>query len=159
LRSFLGLTLIVLLLVGTTGCIAGTGKYSEERHANFWVGLFHGLISPITLFISLFTGEIDMYEVHNVGWGYDAGFFLGLAIILGGGSRPRKTVRVITGRKKSKRDWDAFGEELGREIQDGIRERFEAKEGAEPDEESWREVARKVEEKVKRKLKDWADKD
>lgn len=159
LRAILGLGLIAVLLVGATGCIAGTGRYTEEHRANFWLGLFHGLIAPITLFISLFTGAIDMYEIHNVGWGYDAGFFLGLVIILGGGCRPKKRLKALTKRCKSKRDWDAFGDELGREIRDGIRERLKGKEGAEPDEEGWREIARKVEEKIRRKLKDWADKD
>jgi hypothetical protein len=159
LRSLLGLLLVVILLVGTTGCIAGTGKYSEEHRANFWVGLFNGLISPITLLISLFTGAISMYEVHNVGWGYNAGFLLGIAIILGGGCRPRKTIRAFSKRSRAKHDWDAFGEELGREIREGIRARFDDAEAAEPDDESWRQIARKVEDKVKRRLKDWAEKD
>jgi hypothetical protein len=56
LRSLLGLTLVVILLVGTAGCMAGTGKYNEERKASLRVGLFNGLISPVTPVILLFAG-------------------------------------------------------------------------------------------------------
>jgi hypothetical protein len=90
-RMLLAVALVALLLVGAVGCVAGTERY-EERKATFWGGLFHGIISPVTLFISLFTGAIDMYEPNNVGWGYDAGFFLGIALVLGGGAGSRKTI-------------------------------------------------------------------
>lgn len=154
-RMFLVVALVALLLVGAVGCIAGTERY-EEKKATFWSGLFHGIISPVTLFISLFTGAIDMYEPNNVGWGYDVGFYLGVVGILGGGAGGRKTVWRLGKSKTARREWESLGEEIVREVRDGLRGRSE---GTEDDEASWREIARKIEEKVKRKLKKWADKD
>jgi hypothetical protein len=34
--------------------------------AGFWLGLWQGLISPITFLISLFTSEVNIYEVQNI---------------------------------------------------------------------------------------------
>ena len=59
---------------------AGTG----EEPAGFWLGLWHGLIMPITFFISLFTDDVNVYEVVNDGNWYDFGFFIGVAIAFGG---------------------------------------------------------------------------
>ena len=33
--------------------------------AGFWLGLWQGLISLITFLISLFTSEVNIYEVQN----------------------------------------------------------------------------------------------
>ena len=54
--------------------------------AGFWPGLWQGLISPITFLISLFTSEVNIYEVQNNGNWYDFGFILGVATALGGGA-------------------------------------------------------------------------
>ena len=159
-RSYLTAALIVTVLLGTAGCIAGDGKYSEEKPANFWSGLFHGVIGPVTLFISLFTGNIDMYEKFNVGWGYDAGFFLGLAIVLGGGASSRRSPCRVFRPKKCESKWDTFGDEIEREVKQGVVEALGSKHGDEGSgDEDCKEVARKVAEKIKRKLKEWAEKD
>jgi hypothetical protein len=50
------------------------------------LGLWQGLISPITFVISLFTSEVNIYEVQNNGNWYDFGFMLGVATALGGGA-------------------------------------------------------------------------
>jgi len=156
-RRILALFLVVLLLVGTAGCVAGSERY-EEGKATFWGGLFHGLISPVTLFITLFTGAIDMYEPNNVGWGYDCGFFLGIAIILGGGCGSRWKAKRLARLKKLERKWDTLGEEIEREVSEGIREVCGSS-GEGTDDESWKDIGRKIEEKIKRKLKEWAEKD
>ena len=49
--------------------------------AGLGTGLWHGLISPVTLIISFFNSEIQMYEVHNTGQLYNLGFFLGMALV------------------------------------------------------------------------------
>lgn len=54
--------------------------------AGFWLGLWHGVIAPVTFVISLFSAEVGIYEVHNTGAWYDGGFVLGLGFIVGGGS-------------------------------------------------------------------------
>ncbi len=50
--------------------------------AGFWRGLWHGVISPITLIASFVTKQnVQMYEVHNNGSLYNLGFFLGILIM------------------------------------------------------------------------------
>ncbi len=58
---------------GATGVVAG-----------ILLGLWHGIISPITLILSFFNHNIQMYEVHNDGGPYNLGFFLGIALLVGG---------------------------------------------------------------------------
>lgn len=53
--------------------------------AGFWLGLWHGVIAPVTFVISLFTDSVNLYEVHNSGNWYDFGFVLGAGILFGGG--------------------------------------------------------------------------
>jgi hypothetical protein len=55
----------------------------------FWMGLWHGLIAPISFVISLFNDDIRMYAVPNIGRWYDFGFLLGLSI-WGGGAAASK---------------------------------------------------------------------
>ncbi len=88
-RAFLfaGLLLLCLLLVG---CAAGPNQLAKTagpqgKAAGFWLGLWHGLIAPVTFIISLFTNTVGMYEVHNNGGWYNFGFLLGMMILLGGG--------------------------------------------------------------------------
>lgn len=53
--------------------------------AGFWLGLWHGVIAPVTFVISLFRDSVSLYEVHNNGNWYDFGFALGAGILFGGG--------------------------------------------------------------------------
>jgi len=78
---FLGLVLLL------TSCAAGPnpGVGSGEDTAGFWLGLWHGIIAPITFVISLFTEQVSLYEVSNNGNWYDFGFILGVMTSLGGG--------------------------------------------------------------------------
>ncbi len=63
--------------------------------AGFWLGLWHGIIAPITFLISLFTDDVNIYEVANDGNWYDFGFVLGAGILFGG--------RGVRSRRHSKR--------------------------------------------------------
>ena len=58
---------------GVTGAVAG-----------ILLGLWHGIISPITLILSFLNHNVQMYEVHNDGAPYNLGFFLGIALLVGG---------------------------------------------------------------------------
>jgi hypothetical protein len=49
--------------------------------ASVVLGLWHGIISPITLIVSFFKPDVTMYEVHNDGSLYNLGFLLGLIIL------------------------------------------------------------------------------
>ncbi len=63
----------------------GTAVAETGQVAGFWHGLWHGIIAPVTFVISLFVDTVNLYEVHNSGNWYDAGFMLGLTVSLGGG--------------------------------------------------------------------------
>lgn len=82
---------ILIVLVVLASCAPGPNsmadKLSEDGEvAGFWMGLWHGVIAPVTFIISLFNKSIEFYEVHNNGGWYSFGFLLGASIILGGGS-------------------------------------------------------------------------
>ncbi len=81
---------LVMLAVTLAACAPGlnpeAGSAPEGRDvAGFWLGLWHGVIAPVTFAISLFTDNVNLYEVHNNGNWYDFGFVLGAGILLGGG--------------------------------------------------------------------------
>jgi hypothetical protein len=81
----------VLLLAGTAlvlaACAAGPNELVDTGPdpAGFWLGLWQGLISPITFIVSLFTTNVSIYEVQNNGNWYDFGFMLGVACAFGSG--------------------------------------------------------------------------
>jgi len=86
-RSYfvLVIALIVLML---SACAAGPNEMVDTGPdpAGFWLGLWQGLISPITFLISLFTPDVNIYEVQNNGNWYDSGFMLGVVMAFGGGA-------------------------------------------------------------------------
>jgi predicted small lipoprotein YifL len=50
--------------------------------AGIGLGLWHGFISPVTMVVSFFNKNVQIYEVHNNGSQYNLGFVLGLAVLL-----------------------------------------------------------------------------
>ncbi|MBC7876379.1 MAG: hypothetical protein H7Y59_04335 [Anaerolineales bacterium] len=80
----------------TPGVNPLVGQPAENgRVAGLGTGLWHGLISVVTLVMSFINPEIQMYEVHNSGPLYNLGFLIGAIVlfaILGfsGGSRRRR---------------------------------------------------------------------
>jgi len=87
--------LVPVLLVAA--CAAGPNDAANagtQQLAGFWLGLWQGLICPITFVVSLFNDQVSMYEVHNNGGWYDFGFLLGVMVIFsGGGAGSRETGR------------------------------------------------------------------
>lgn len=78
------------LLLVLSACAAGPNSAvdvasAEGEVAGFWLGLWQGIIVPITWIISLFSDTVNIYEVHNNGGWYDTGFLLGAGVFLGGG--------------------------------------------------------------------------
>ena len=53
----------------------------QGRVARAVAGLWHGLIVPVTLILSFFDSNVEIYEVHNAGSEYNFGFFLGEAFM------------------------------------------------------------------------------
>ena len=83
------LVVCCLVLLSVSGCTAGPNEFvnspdQQGTVAGVWRGLWHGLISPFTFVISLFSDSVRVYEVHNSGRWYDFGFVIGAAIIFGG---------------------------------------------------------------------------
>ena len=63
---------------------------AKGKTAGFWMGIWHGLISPITFVISLFSRSVRLYEIHNNGSWYNFGFVIGAGLFLSGGILGRK---------------------------------------------------------------------
>ena len=68
---------LALLLSGCAGSNPLLGTPGRHGVAGFWPGLWHGLICPIAFVISIFNSKFSIYEVHNNGAWYNAGFILG----------------------------------------------------------------------------------
>jgi len=49
--------------------------------AGILIGIWHGFISPVTMIVSFFNKNAQMYEVHNDGSQYNLGFLVGIAIV------------------------------------------------------------------------------
>ena len=56
---------------------------ARGRVASAVSGLWHGIIMPVTLVLSFFYPDVQIYEVHNSGAEYNFGFFLGEAFMFG----------------------------------------------------------------------------
>jgi hypothetical protein len=87
-NTWLGCVLLAALVLSS--CAPGPNtvqKTADEqgRIAGFWRGLWHGLISPITFIISVFSRKVNIYEVHNSGSWYNFGFVIGAGLFLQGG--------------------------------------------------------------------------
>lgn len=86
------LVVAAVVLVTVVGCAPGPNELvdtgdEEGDVAGFWLGVWHGIIAPVTFVVSLFSDTVHIYEVHNSGAWYNVGFLLGLAIVFGGGGR------------------------------------------------------------------------
>ena len=94
-KRLLLIFIAILTMLLLAGCVAGTNPTVDipdidGKSAGFWSGLWHGLISWITFIISLFSDNVNVYEVHNSGNWYDFGFMLGVSILFGGGASRAK---------------------------------------------------------------------
>jgi len=90
------LAVLAALLLTLAACAAGpneaTGAGAPDS-AGFWLGLWQGLISPITFLVSLFNENVNIYEVRNNGNWYNFGFMLGVALAFSGPAGSRNAVR------------------------------------------------------------------
>lgn len=130
-----------------TGCAAGDARYAVEAPAGFWVGLWHGFISWVTLIIGIFSDQVRVYEIHNTGGWYDLGFLLGVGI-WGGGSHAYRRKKPTS----SEKEW----EEIASKVERKLATRLRAWAEAEPDED-WADINKKVADKLKRNLRAWAE--
>lgn len=144
-------SVIVLALLVSAGCAAGDVRFADDTPAGFWVGIWHGAISFITLLVGIFTDTVDVYETANTGGWYDFGFLFGVSAIWGGGSSSYYGRRERTRRA---REWN----ELSDRVQHKLKRKIRQWADAEPDDE-WDVVETLAEQKLKRKVRAWADED
>lgn len=93
-----------MLLLGAltlAACAAGPNTIAAAPGAaGFWLGLWHGVISPITFLVSLFNPAVNIYEIHNSGHWYDFGFMVGISAVFSG---PLSTHRAVSTRRAARR--------------------------------------------------------
>ena len=105
MEKILAFVLFTMLLVLTAGCAPGSSIQVTTTDSTFQLsapgpnplinrpdaagrvaragaGLWHGIISPVTLVLSFFNSDMHIYEVHNAGSEYDLGFFLGITFVI-----------------------------------------------------------------------------
>ena len=97
-KSLRWVLIAVVFSVVLAACAAGANEAvdvpsSEGDLAGFWLGLWHGIIVPVTFVISLFTDNVSIYEIHNSGNWYDFGFVIGASTFLGGSGIGAKRAR------------------------------------------------------------------
>ena len=56
---------------------------AEAVPVGFWYGIWHGMITPITFWISLFNPDVAIYAINNNGGWYDFGFLWGIGTSTG----------------------------------------------------------------------------
>ncbi|SEM72533.1 hypothetical protein [Paenibacillus sp. OV219] len=99
-RALFILILLTVTVLTLTGCVPGDGVNNADRPAGFFWGIWHGWIAPISLIIGIFKHHIRVYEAHNIGWWYDAGFYI--AVISGfGGISFRRHKKNSSNKSKS----------------------------------------------------------
>jgi hypothetical protein len=91
LKKYLPGMLIIVAILMIGACTAGPNPATNTAStdgavAGFWLGWWHGVITPITFIISIFEPTVKLYEVHNNGAWYDLGFVLGAGLLFSGGS-------------------------------------------------------------------------
>ncbi len=90
MKKLIVINMLVIMMLTLSACAPDANQYvraeiSSGRVAGFWIGLWHGIISPVTFLVSLFNRNVGIYEVHNTGNWYNFGFMVGVTIIFGGG--------------------------------------------------------------------------
>jgi hypothetical protein len=150
-KLFLFIPFILLL----ASCTAGGDQFTTQSPAGFWYGLWHGVISFISLIIHLFNDNVMVYEKNNTGGWYDFGFLLGVVVVWGGGCHYScKSSK----KKKHDKEWDEIGDKVEKKIMLKLKKWAEDEEGNEPNV-AWDDISEKVEKKLKRKIREWAEKE
>jgi len=153
--SLIKLFLIIFFIQFLSSCTAGNPQFSTDTPAGFWYGLWHGIISVITLIIHLFNDNISVYEIHNSGGWYDFGFLLGVISIWGGSSH---VTCKSNANKQREKEWQDIGNKVELKVMQKLKNWSEENDDT-PSTKEWDEIAEKVEKKLKRKIREWADKD
>jgi hypothetical protein len=89
MKQIFRLTAAISLVAMLTACVAGSGEAAHAASggliSQFVLGVWHGLIGPITLLVEIINAVIPnvlpwhahLYETSAAGAAYDVGFYLG----------------------------------------------------------------------------------
>ena len=77
--------LVALLVLSSCAASGNPEAGGPGTQPGFLLGLWHGIMAPVTFIVSLFSDGVGIYEVDNDGAWYDFGYLLGLSVIFGGG--------------------------------------------------------------------------
>ncbi|MBD3610451.1 MAG: hypothetical protein HUJ30_07860 [Gammaproteobacteria bacterium] len=146
---------ILLASLLLTACAAGDAQFGQQSPAGFWYGLWHGIISFISLVIHIFNDNIQVYEISNTGGWYDFGFLIGVACLWGGS---KKVIYKSPKQKARDKEWDDISDKVEQKIMRKLKE-WAQDEGNKGVDEDWKEIGEKIEKKLKVKLREWAEKD
>ncbi|MGZ7113764.1 MAG: hypothetical protein ACXVI0_01760 [Halobacteriota archaeon] len=69
--------------------------------ANFWWGLWQGLIIVLSFIASWFDNNIVLYQVNNNGFWYNLGYLIALSVSVGGIARGSRTKRKAKNTKRT----------------------------------------------------------
>ena len=147
--------LYIIFLFVLASCTAGGDQFTVDRPAGFWYGLWHGVISLISLVVHLFYDSVMVYEIHNTGGWYDFGFLLGVAGIWGGSCHFSCKSAAD---KKRDQEWDEISDKVEQKVMRKLKNWAADKEGT-FDNDDWDDIGEKVEKKLKRKIREWAEKE
>ncbi len=89
MKKLVVLILLLMVVVMMTGCLADADVV-RDKQAGFFTGVWHGWIAPFALIINFFNKSVTIYEVNNVGWWYDLGFYIAVIGGFGGINFSRK---------------------------------------------------------------------
>jgi hypothetical protein len=154
LRVLLSIVCILAVFLVSVNCAPGNDRWdpgvTPGSRANFWAGIWHGLIIIVTFVVSLFTNDVGVYEVNNVGWAYNLGFIIGLSFLFG-------PILKSGGHKRhmSKRDLNKIGDKIEERVRKGIKSWLEEKDKKDEKDKEWEEIATHIERKIKEALQDW----
>lgn len=75
---------LLMVMMALTGCADPNPEVSAGSAANFWQGLIDGFTAIFVLIAQVFgNNDYGIYQVDNNGLGYDAGFLLGVSVVVG----------------------------------------------------------------------------
>jgi hypothetical protein len=147
--------ILILVVLVLSSCTAGGDQFSQETPAGFWWGIWHGIISIISLVVHMFNENVAVYETHNTGGWYDFGFLAGVILVWGGGCH----MNCKSGeRKEAEKEWDEIGEKVEKKVMRKLQEWAQDEDTSVADKD-WDEIGEKVEKKLKRKIREWAEKE
>jgi hypothetical protein len=87
------LVLVLLSMLVLSACAPGTTSHTEQKKAGFLWGIWHGWIAPVSIIWQIFNPAVRVYEVNNIGWWYDFGFYIAILGGFGGFSLTRRKKR------------------------------------------------------------------